>query len=291
MRAGALLAGGALVIGSCAGPGVLPVEGAGAAVRARFADARALAAAPDGTLYVVDAGASVVYVLAGGAEDPAVLGGAGAGLGALLDPVDVDPTNGQAVFVADEAGTVTHFTSEGRAAETVAVPEVDPARSAWAVGPVSGEPPRGRPVAIAAAPDGALYVAEAERGVVLRLDEQRAVERVLGGGGALVQPVGLAVGQGGMLFVADRTRRVVQTFDAFGALGPALPAEGEPVAVSVAGDSLLVVTPGAVAVHATTGHRARLVPVDVGEPLRDAVRTADGLWVLTRTRLIALGPR
>ncbi len=286
--AGRGLVAAALALAACAGPPAAFPDGGGI-VLARFEDARALAATPDGTLYVVDAGASVVYRLGVG-EGPAVFGGAGTGDGALLDPVDVDPTNGQAVFVADEAGTVTHFTIEGRAAETVAVPEVEASRAARAVGPVPSEAPRGRPLAVAAGTDGSLYVVEAERGVVLRLNGQRSVERVLGGSGAgaLAQPVGLALGRDGVLFVADRGRRVVQPFDAFGAPGAAIPVEGAPVAVSVAGDSLVVVTPSSVAVHTADGRRQRVVAVDVGEPLVDAVLSPSGLFVLTRTRLVAL---
>ncbi len=284
----------ALVLGvsACAGAPAVPTGDADGITLARFADARALAATPAGVLYVVDASESAVYRIGVG-EGPAVFGGAGTGAAALLDPVDVDPTNGQAVFVADAAGTVTHFTVEGRAAETVAVPEVDPARAARAMGPVPSDAPRGRPVAVAAGTDGSLYVVEAERGVVLRLNEQRSVERVLGGSGAgaLAEPVDLALGQAGTVFVADRARRVVQTFDAFGAPGPVLPVDGAPVAVSVAGDSLLVVTAATVSIHTLDGRRVRVVPVAIGEPLRDAVLRPRGLVVLTRTRLIALDGR
>ena len=278
-----------LALAACAGPPRdLPGEGGGT-VLARFQDARALAATPSGVLYVVDAAESVVFRF-GEQQGPAVFGGPGTGDGALLDPVDVDPTNGQAVFVADEAGTVTHFTVEGRAAETVIVPEVDPSRVARAVGPVPSAAPRGRPVALAAGTDGSLYVVEAERGVVVRLNQQRSVERVLGGAGegALTDPVDLALGRGGVLFVADRGRRVVQTFDAFGAPGRAIPVEGAPVAVSVAGDSLVVTTASAVAVYPVDGGPPRVEVVDVGEPLRGAVLTPTGVLVLTRTRLIAL---
>ena len=58
--------------------------------------------------------------------------------------------------------------------------------------------------------------------------------------------------------------------------------------MSAAGDSLLIVTSASVIVRAADGGRQRTVPVAVGEPLRDAVATPDGLLVLTPTRLIAL---
>ena len=244
-------------------------------------------------LYVVDGAASAVVVLAPDGRSLGTLGGAGTGDGALLDPTDVDPTNGQSVFVADPgAGTVTHFTAEGRAAETVAVPEVDPARAGRAVGPDLRDLPRGRPTAVAAAADGALYVVEAGRGVVLRLDAQRRVERVFGGPdagpAALREPVGLAVADDGTLWVADRGRGGAQAFDPFGAPGRFLPAPpGGVVAVGAGGDSVAVVAPRAVAVWGRGG-APRAVAWDGAAPLVDAARVG-GAWVgLTRTRLVRL---
>ena len=266
-----------------------PAPPAAPAPPGAFEDARALGVAA-GVLYVVDGAASAVLVLTSDRAPLGVLGGAGTGDGALLDPTDVDPTNGQAVFVADPgSGTVTHFTAEGRAAETVAVPEVDASRLARAVGPDLRDLPRGRPTAVAAAPDGVLYVVEAERGVVLRLDAQRRVERVLGAGGegALRDPLDLAVGDDGTLYVADLGRGGVQTFDPFGSPGRFLPTpEGGPVAVSVSGDLVVVVAPQAVAVHGRGG-LDRALTWD-GAPLVDAALAGGVLVGLTRTRLVTL---
>lgn len=303
MRAApALLA--ALAVAACApapgGPPVGPPIGPGGAelgadarVLGRFGDARALATDPAGRLYVVDAAESAVVVLSPAGMVLAALGGPGTRDGAFLDPADVDPTNGQAIFIADAgAGTVAHVTAEGRTAETVAVPEVDPSRAAQAVGLVLRALPRGRPVAVAAAPDGALYVVEAERGVVLRLDEQRGVERVLGGPeagpAALARPVDVAVDDEGTVWVADAGRGVLQPFDAFGAPGPAVPVGGPggPVAVDAAGDELVVVGPASVTVRGASGDAVRAV--DLGEPLVGAATTTVGLYVLTRTRLVRL---
>ena len=279
----------ALVAVAACAPGAAPPRPEPGA----FGDARALAVA-GGALYVVDGAASAVVVLTPAGVALGTLGGAGTGDGALLDPTDVDPTNGQAVFVTDPgAGTVTHFTAEGRAAETVAVPEVDPARAGRAVGPGLRDLPRGRPTAVAAAADGALYVVEAGRGVVLRLDAQRRVERVLGGPdagpAALRTPVGLAVADDGTLWVADAGRGGVQAFDPFGAPGRFLSApDGGPVAVGVAGDSVVVVAPRAVAVVGPGG-AARVVAWDGPAPLVDAVLAGGGLMGLTRTRLARVG--
>ncbi|MDT7857517.1 hypothetical protein RQM47_12770 [Rubrivirga sp. S365] len=286
----------AVVLAACApappaGPGAAAPDAA--APPGLFGDARALAVG-GGALWVVDGAESAVVALTPDGRVVGILGGAGTGDGALLDPTDVDPTNGQAVFVADPgSGTVTHFTATGRAAETVAVPDVDPARAGQAVGPALRDLPRGRPTAVAAAPDGALYVVEAGRGLVLRLNAQRGVERVLGGpaagGAALRRPVGLAVGGDGTLYVADRGRGGVQAFDPFGAPGRFLPApDGGPVAVGVAGDSLVVVAPRAVAVWGRGGE-PRVLPWDGAAPLVDAALVGGGVVGLTRTALVRVG--
>lgn len=286
-RLGLLALGAASLAAGCARA---PLADDDATTLARFADARALAVTPGGGVYVVDAGEAVVVVLGPGRVAPRTLGGPGTGDGGFLSPVDIDPTNGQALFVADEAGTVVHLTAEGRVAESVAVPDVDPTRIARAVGPTPTDAPRGRPLALAAAADGALYVVEGQRGVVLRLDSQRETERVLGarGAGALAEPVGVAVGPGGTVYVADAGRGVLQPFDAFGAPLLALPVDGQPVAVGAAGDSVWVVTPSAVTLFGAEGDRQRTVPVALGEPLVDAAFVPGGLLVLTRTRLVRI---
>lgn len=283
-----------MVLAGCAAPP--PASGPDALDEhtvARFAAARALAADADGTLYVADAETSEVVMLTPTGVRLGAFGGPGTTDGALLDVADVDPTNGQAVFVADAgSGAITHFTAERRPVEAIAVPEVDPAQTVRE--PVGREGPRGRPVAVAAGPDGVLYVAEAERGVVLRLDGRRRVERVLGGPGpgALSRPVGVAVDDDGVLYVADAGRGVVQTFDAFGAAGRAIPGEavGGPVAVRVSGDRLVVVGRAAVGIFEVAGGLDRVVPVESAEPLVGAVLTRAGLFVLTPTRLARLDP-
>ncbi len=219
----------AVAAGACSGAAV---EG-----RSRAEYAVALAITPDGTIWTIDsASASVVALRAGAVVQR--LGGLGTGTDALLDPVGVDPTNGQAVFIADRAaGAVLQFTAEGRRAVTLAVPDVDPAQP---VRQRVREAPRGQPVAVAAAPDGGLYVVDAGRRHVLRLDAEGSVERVLGasGPGALVDPVGLAVADDGTVWVADAGRGRLQAFDPFGAPGrtvAAEPAIGRVVGVSVWG--------------------------------------------------------
>ena len=177
-----------------------------------FQDARALAATPDGTLWVVDADA--VLALRDGRVIRRI-GGVGTGDDAFLDPVDVDPTNGQTIYVADRAaGAILQFTAEGRLVRSISVPDVDPADV------VRQRPSSrlGQPVAVAAGTGGALYVAEAGRGHILELDAEGAVVRVLAAG-VVADPVDLAVADDGTLWVADAGRGGLQAFDLFGGAG------------------------------------------------------------------------
>ena len=267
----------AVALGACGGPAPL-------ADGALFRDARALAATPDGTLWVVDAEA--VLALRAGLVVGRV-GGVGTGADAFLDPVDVDPTNGQTIFVADRAaGAVLQFTAEGRLATTYPIYDVDPARPVRQTGGPR-ERTRAQPVAVAAGPDGALYVADAGRRHVLKLDAEGAVERVLGAG-ALVEPVGLAVADDGTLWVADAGRGVLLSFDPFGAPGVArdLPAAlGRLAAVAASGGRLVAVGDAGVVGLGPDGASA-VVPAP---GLRGAALVGGRLAGLTPTRLVDLG--
>ena len=80
----------------------------------------------------------------------------------------------------------------------------------------------------------------------------------------------------------------VRTFDPFGAPGRTLPApEGPAVAVSVAGDSVVVVSPRAVAVHGRGG-RGRVARWAGPAPLVDATLVEGVLVGLTSTDLVGL---
>ncbi|MBX3608102.1 MAG: SMP-30/gluconolactonase/LRE family protein [Piscinibacter sp.] len=74
------------------------------------------------------------------------------------------------------------------------------------------------PAGLAVAPDGGLYVADAELGVVVRLDAAGRPRAMLGRG-TLQRPTGLARdAAGGRLFVADTTAHDVKVFDDAGTL-------------------------------------------------------------------------
>ena len=250
----------------------------------RLDDAVALAASDDGTLWVVDAGTSTVVAF----RDSAVvrqLGGAGTGAEALLDPVDVDPTNGLAIFVADRAaGEVVQFTDEGRVAARFVVPDVDPDRPTRQPAGALRDGARGQPLAVAAGADGTLFVIDDGRRHVVQLSAEGDVERVLGAD-TLVDPVDLALTNDGVLWVVDAGRSAVRPIERFGDMGPPLPVadigrlqrvEATPTGVLVTGLDGIV--------RLTRRGTTRLGPFPPA-PLRAAVEVPEGLAVLTPQEL------
>lgn len=263
------------VASACAGPRV-PVEQMpeGGQLVARFGEARAVATDGFGRLYVVDAVASEVVVLdtmgavlrrLGGTDDQP-----------FLDVADVDPTNGQAIIVADAGtGRIVRYTEEGRVAETIPVPQIDDLLGRAGDG-------AGRPIAVAAGPGSVLYAIEAERGLVLRWDADRQLDRVLGGSSSsrpLLAPFALAVSDEGTLLVADTDRIIV--FDAFGSVQDEYPVGGalnvavaEGVELAVGGDAILRLDGGGD------------IPIALGEALVDVAIIRPHLYLLTQTRLV-----
>ncbi|MCH7976874.1 MAG: NHL repeat-containing protein [Bacteroidetes bacterium] len=258
---------------------------------ALFRDARSLAADPSGRLYVVDAAESTVSILTVEGEVVGTYGGPGTGEYSLLDPADVDPTNGLDLFVADLGnGRIQRFSRDGEFIESVAVPVGDPGVV------LGGDVAEGRPLAVAVGPGGALYAVEGERRVVLRWESDRRLSRLLGlpedGGGALIEPVDIVVSGKGTVFVADRQRNAVLVYDGLGTFRRAISgrASGGVRAVALApsaeGERLLIVGPRAIAVHEASGGLVDVVRPAVSEDLVGAAVAGGDLYVLTRTRLL-----
>ena len=270
-------------LGACSGPHASPETlPDGAVVIARFGEARALDSDGAGRLYVADAARSTVIVLDTAGALVRRLGGTDR---AFLDVSDVDPTNGQAIFVADAGtGRIVRFTAEGRAAETIDVPDL----AALDRFDTRDEPSPGRPIAVGAGPGNEVYVLDSERNHVLRWAASRQLDRLLGrgatGAGArLASPTALAVTDAGSVVVADGARAVV--FGALGGLEGTVPAGGLATIVNVSITDRGTLYVGADAIREAD---EPVRTVELGEALVDATRSGAFLYVLTRTRLIRL---
>ena len=264
-----------------------------------FEEARAVAADGSGRLYVADAGAATVTVLSAEGLPLIVLGGPGTGDYAFLDPSGIDPTNGLVLVVADTGnGRLQRFSYDGRLIETLPVPsnlgDGDSGRREFRDTPTSDRRAgQGRPTAVAAAVTGETYAVEEVQGLVLRWDERRRFDRVIGGleedEGALSQPVGVAVGPDGRLFVADRGHAAVLVYDPFGLYLRRI-ADGvarDLRAVAVVGGRLVLVLPQQVVLYSLDGRRLGAFAVPTPEPLVGVAGDENRLVLLTPTRLFA----
>lgn len=275
-----------------------PASVDGTAIGPVLEDARAIALDPQGNLYVTDAGASTVIVLDGNGSYRSALGGPGTGDYAFLGPSGIDPTNGLVLIVADTGnGRIQRFSRDGRLLDTVPVPtargEGDAQRS-FGVRDTAGDDRRlgqGRPTAVASAVTGELFAIEETDGAVLRWDDRRRFDRVVGGmeagEGALRIPVDLALGPDGKLFVADRGRAAVLVYDSFGQYLRRI-GDGQltdVVAVTIVAGQLAVVLPRAVRYYEIGGEFDRSFEMPEGEPLVDIAGFGGATFYLTRNRV------
>lgn len=267
-------------------------------VLARFQEAAALDVDPSGRLYVADAGRDVIRILDQEGTVRATLGQSGTRAGEFDDPVDLDPTNGQTLLVADaDNGRVQRFSAELQYLEALAVGRAfggvggrrvfDDGRDGSAV---QGD---GRPIAVASSNGNDTYVVNERDNAVVKFDAQRRAERVIGpstnGAGALRAPVDLALDANHRLYVADRERNAVLAFDQFGTFVRQIPTPSLPTlqAVSVRGGTLWMVCAGRIvawnpSTESTTEHG-----VEVDAPLVDAAWQDGTLFLLTERRLLS----
>lgn len=257
---------------------------------AQFRDARALASDPADRLYVVDAAASTVSVLTLEGEVIQTFGGPGTGEYSLLDPSDVDPTNGLDLFVADMGnGRIQRFSRDGELIESVDVPVGDPQTLGRA------DESEGRVQAVAVGPGGALYAIESERGAVLRWEGDRRLSRLVGPAedrdGALIEPVDIAVSGDGFVFVADQARGAVLVFDGLGTFRRSISGRASDGVRALAlapfsnGQRLLVIGRRSVAVHDLDEGLLDVIRPAIAEDLIGAAVANGELYLLTRTRL------
>ncbi len=277
-------------------PPVSAQEEADPTVIARFRDAKALSVDPRDRLYVADAGRDVVQVLDVTGAVQETLGGSGTRAGEFDDPADVDPTNGQAIWVADAGnGRVQRFSEEGLYLEAFPVGAAflegreqrvfDDGRDGSTV---QGQ---GRPLSVVSSVGDDTFVIDGRNDAVLKWDRQRRPERLLGetsgAEGALRRPVALALDGTRRLYVADRDRQAVLAFDLFGTFVKRLdvPPLPEIQALAMQQDRLWIVCTSRVFVWNRTTSTTVEHVVDLPAPLLDAVPRGEDLFLLTAKAL------
>ena len=283
---------------------VPPITEADVEPVADFQDARRVAVSPTTLFYVVDARASTVTAVAPTGRVVVTLGGRGADAGAFDEPLDVDPTNGLEIFVADAGnGRIQHFSRSGKYIESLPVGRVDPGNRTSARQPLfdvgrDGSDARadGRPIAVRAAANGDLFVLDGRERQIVRYGRQRRPEPFAGGfdarDGQLVEPVAMAVDED-RLIVADAGRRQLLFYDRVGSVERAIPVPADvPIRnMAVHGEHLWLVGPVHIVIFdLRRGHPVGRIPVDLEEPIVDATRLKGTLALLTPTRLL-LAPR
>jgi len=281
------------LLGLC--PPVLAQTAAQDTVIARFRDARALATDPLGRVYVADAGRDVVRVLDRDGDEQGSLGGAGTRAGEFDSPTDVDPTNGQTVWVADAGnGRVQHVSSEGLYLEAMPVGPsfleggnqrfLDDGRDGATV---QGD---GRPIAVVSTSGDVVFAIDGRNDRLLKWDEQRRPEPLVGSvgqGDAPQRPVALALDGTRRLYVADGAGGGVLVYDLFGTFLQRLDTPSFPArqALSVHRGRLWIVCARRVFVWDPDTRTVTEHPVDLPARLVDAARRGDDLFLLTPTRL------
>lgn len=265
---------------------------------AEFDDARAVAVDPLGFLYVADAGRDVVVKLAVDGAIETVLGGPGSREGEFDEPSGLDPTNGLILFVADAGNNrIQKFSRSNAYLGSIPLMAEHDGRSSSRItyrrndGEVDGFA-SGRPLAIASSDAKDLFAVDADRGVVLKWDENLRLEADIGGTGAgrgmLTAPVDLTFGARSTLYVADQGRRAVVAYDAFGSLVRTI-GEGRLAglrAVAASEDRVFVGLEEVVVVYDARGRLLEAFHIQLDAPLVDlAAGPRDVLYLLTRRRL------
>ena len=275
------------------GPAARAQPAADRAVLARFESARALAIDPTGRLYVADAGRDVVYVLDRQGAERAALGSPGTRAGEFDGPEGLDPTNGQALLVADAGnGRVQRFSAEWQYLEalpigrSVGAPEQRVFDDGRVGADVQGD---GRPVAVASTDGGDLYVLDERAGAVVTFDAQRRPDPIVGAAGELQEPVAIALDDG-TLYVADAGRRAVFRYGRFGTFQGRLPLPDLPAprALTVHRGRLWVVCADRIVVWDPATETRRVHRVPLPGPLVGAVGWKGTLFALTDRQLVRL---
>ena len=301
--AGAAVALLALALG-CAGPGVRmeaqdAIEGIPLAVLdtlGEFESAASLAVAPDGRIYVADRGRDAIIVITD-AERRAE-GGPGTESGQFDDPSAVDAGTGLVIHVADAGNhRVQRFSREFRHLGNVAV-DADRFRESGGTGDdragtLTGRSraPSGRPIDLTTSSADELFVVDEAENVVLKWDEARRPERIIGdfgsGAGQLQDPVGIATDGDRHLYVADARRREVIVFDLLGSFIRAIRVpDGESLTgvATGAGGRFYVISRDRIYVYDESGLLLAM-QTSADDAVIDVAEIVESLLVLTATSL------
>ena len=270
---------------------VLAQEGSSTELKQIFQlqEATRLAADPAGRLYVTDAGEQVVYQLSSEGDLLFKAGRPGGGEGQFDVPMDVDPTNGLVIVVADtENGRLQSFSSEFRFLDAHYLYEN---ATSYRVGESGTLQETGaRPIAVASSRDQSVFVLDADLSLVLKWDRERVLEARIGdydqGEGALADPRDLVVTEMN-LYVLDAGLDRVQVYDHFGGFeGPlAIGQVQQARSLSAWQEFILITTEEEVLVYHQRGTFVRKWLPELSEPLVDMLIHPAGLFVLTPSGL------
>ncbi len=276
--------------------GVCAQEEATPTVIARFQEAAALDVDPMGRLYVADAVRDVVQILDRNGTLQTTLGQSGTRAGEFDDPVDLDPTNGQTLLVADAGnGRVQRFSAEWQYLEALPVGSTFGGKSGQRTfddgrdgSAVQGQ---GRPIALVSSDGDETFVIDERDGVVIKYDAQRRADRIIGGGvgrNGLQSPAALALDGNRRLYVADAEEAAVFAYDPFGTFIERLriPRLSDIQALSVHRGKLLIVCEDRIVTWNPETESTVEHPVSLEVALVDAARQGGDLFVLTERRLL-----
>ncbi len=274
---------------SLPGPGVVVVSG--------LSGASSLRVDPAGLIYIADPGRHVVDVRRRDGSLFYVLGGPGTGQEQFDGPVDVDPTNGLLVVVADAGNhRLARFRSRFQLGESIPLYGSSREKPGLAA-PVtereglSVDDTPGRPLAVALTESNETFAIDEVRGVVAKWDMSRRFVAFVGdrsGYGELRRPVAIEIVDD-QLFVADEDLRSVVVFDLFGGFVSEL-GSGQLVGIAGLGgstDRLWVLHGDQLSVYSTTGvlEDRYSIPADETGPWVDVAVQGGDLYLLSRSRV------
>ena len=268
-------------------------------VVAEFEEASAMDIDPVGIIYVADAGRHGIVKIDRDGEKR-TFGGPGESEGQFDGPADIDVTNGLVLVVADAGnGRIQRFSREFLFLESLGVGDVeDDGGDLFGAEPAYRQRERdvddfatGRPIALITTSDNEMYAIDESANVVLKWDNNRNIEQVIGdynqGDGALIEPVSLALGKDGTLFVADRGVEAIVVYDAFGGFVRTM-AEGlceDVQSVKVHEDLIFIALTDKLLIYEIHGMPNKVIELELGTPLVDIGIVDNDVYILSRSEL------